>query len=57
MEVDILFSGSGPHLEFVEVEDSDGNSVKIGEWVTVPRRTPEGIWITYQALRVTVSDE
>ena len=31
-QVDILFAGEGPDMRFVEVHDTDGNSVRIGSW-------------------------
>lgn len=31
----IIFSGEGPTLEFVEVEDAEGNGVEAGEWAQV----------------------
>jgi hypothetical protein len=30
----VLTEPPGPHSEFVEVEDDNGNSVKIGQWIT-----------------------
>lgn len=32
--IDVRFTGSGPHLEFVECEDGFGNSINAGEWRT-----------------------
>jgi hypothetical protein len=35
--VNIVFSGSGPHLEFVECEDAKtGRSLSIGKWIDMP---------------------
>jgi hypothetical protein len=31
--VDVVFDGSGPNLQFVEVETPDGVGVCVGEWV------------------------
>lgn len=30
--VDLLFSGEGPHLEFVEAESPPGVGIRVGEW-------------------------
>lgn len=39
MKVNIVFQGTEPHLEFVEVEHFDtGESVRIGEWSTDEER-------------------
>jgi hypothetical protein len=43
----ILFAGEFPNLEFVEVEDGNGKSVKVGEW------TQEG---EYYVLNITIND-
>lgn len=41
--IDVLFTGEGPHLEFVECEEGHGRSINAGEWRT------EG---DYQVLRI-----
>ncbi|HQE50275.1 MAG TPA: hypothetical protein PKV93_13110 [Fervidobacterium sp.] len=43
----ILFAGECPNLEFVEVEDGNGKSVRIGKW------TQEG---EYSVLNITSND-
>lgn len=47
MYIDIVFDGSPSHTSgrFVEVEDSTGRSVSVGEWL----QRPDGYW----ALRIT----
>ena len=32
-EIDIVFSGEGPDLRFVEVESPPGHSIRFGNWV------------------------
>lgn len=46
--INVLFSGGGPHLEFVEVEDDAGRGVNVGTWDT----RKDG----YQVLRITTAD-
>ncbi len=48
-DVWILFTGEGPKLEFVEVEDADGNGVRVGTWENVRRGDHN-----YQALKLRV---
>ena len=47
--VDVVFDGPPGHVagRFVEVENSDGQSVRVGEWV----QRPDGYWV----LRMPVS--
>ncbi len=49
--VDIVFDGPPSHESgrFIEVEDSDGNSIKFGEWL----KRPDGYWV----LRVSPGTE
>lgn len=49
--IDIVFDGppSQPNPRFVEVEDSTGKSVNVGEWV----QRPDGYWV----LRIPRPDE
>lgn len=49
--IDIVFEGppSTPGPRFVEVEDSTGKSVNVGEWV----QRPDGYWV----LRIPRPDE
>jgi hypothetical protein len=39
--IDVVFDGVGPDLQFVEVEDMDGKSIRIGEWAGNRLRIPD----------------
>lgn len=42
--IDIVCTEPGPEQKFVEVEDDEGRSIKIGEWI----KRDDGFW----ALRI-----
>lgn len=52
--INIVFDGPPSHDggRFVEVEDDEGNSVRVGEWAEDPRPGHEGLW----RLRITLAD-
>jgi len=31
--INIIFAAEGPSLRFIEVEDDDGNSISVGDWI------------------------
>jgi hypothetical protein len=53
MRINIVLSGEGPHMEFVEIEDQWGKSVKVGEQF----RQDNGYWAIGLDVVVTRRDE
>lgn len=51
MKIDIVFDGPpGPQSgRFIEVEDMEGKSIRVGEWI----RRPDGYWV----LRLETADQ
>lgn len=49
-DVQLRFEGQGPELTFVEAENSEGESVNIGEWVQIPDSNTHLLRLDYEEL-------
>lgn len=52
--INIIFDGPPDHEgpRFVEIEDADGQSIRIGDWAPDERPEHEGLW----RLRITLAE-
>ena len=53
--IDIVFDGPPSHKSgrFIEVENQDGQSIKVGEWI----ERDDGYWVLRLSLGVTTKDD